>query len=694
MKLYLDCETRSATSIRDGVKNYADDPQFAVILVSWAIDDEPVRLWQPLTEPLPERLGAAAKDADTKFIIHNSAFDRTVLNKSGILGVAIRPEQIIDTMVQALAHCLPGSLGALCSVFRLGEDQAKDKDGRRLIGIFCVPKRGTAEFNDEASHPAEWDRFCAYAISDIVAMREVHKRMPSVNYPVLEHALWCIDQDINDRGIGVDIDLAEAAVREAAIERLRLNAEVLNATSGDVGAATQRDKLIEHLAKTYDIFLPDLKTATLERRLEEPDLPADFRELLEMRLQASQNAAAKYRKVIQCANNSRLNFTMQMYGASRTGRDAGRVFQPQNLKRPTMWHGLEGDELEAAIAEDIESIKTGVVSLVHQDKTMEVLGNCVRSVIVAKPGHKLVQADLSNIEGRGLVWLSNERWKLDYFADFDAGKVKFDNYVMAYAKALNVPPESVTKYNRQIGKVMELGLGYGGGVSAFITFANVYRLDIGELAAAVWETGDVLRLRECQDKHAWAKENGYHAGLNEHQFAACEYLKQLWRESHPQTVAFWQGLEENFKLATNHEGETFALGKLKFKRKGQWLYVRLPSGRCIVYLAPRIEDGSLTFMGVDPFTKKFSRVKTYSGRLAENVTSGTARDVLFHRLPDVESAGYPVVLRVHDELVTEPVDSDRFSHEALAEIMSRPFEWSKGLPLAAAGFETYRYRKD
>lgn len=698
MILYLDTETRSEVPIRYGTTNYVNGEHFNVLMVAWAINDDEPRVWEPITgEPMPMRLQRATKNPETIFVFHNSTFDRNVINKSRIFGGRLSAELIVDTMVQAMAHGLPGGLDKLSEVFGLDDTQAKDKAGRALINTFCVPVGGYAAtpvtFNDWTTHPEEWQMFRKYAISDINAMRQVHKRTPKVNYPQLEHKLWVFDQKINDRGIPVDVEFAQAAMHEAAEERKRLNAMTVEATDGEIQAATQRDALLKHLAKQHDVWLPDLKTSTLERRLDDPDLPADLRHLIELRLQSSKNSAAKYRRLVQNQHNGRLQYTMQMYGASRTGRDAGRVFQPQNLMRPDMWRGLSGASLEEAIRVEVESVRNGTVSLLS-DNVMRVLGNCVRSAIAAPQGYKFCNADLSNIEGRGLVWLADEKWKLKYFEDFDNGKVPFDNYVMAYAKAMGVEPVSVDDYMRQIGKVMELGLGYGGGVAAFITFANVYRLDISELAQAVWANGDPYRLNDCSNKYGWALDNKYHAGLNQEQYAACEYLKQLWRESHPLTVAFWNDLEQAFRMATAYDKETFDVGPhLKFRRQGPWLYIRLPSGRCLTYLQPKVIDGQCTFRGLDPFTKQFKRVKTYSGRLAENVTSGAARDVMFHRMPLIEREGYGIVLRVHDELLAQVPDTDKHSGADLARLMALPHEWTTGLPLAAQGVDMHIYHK-
>lgn len=714
MKIYLDTETRSEVSIANGTSAYVNGKYFAVLMVQYALDNGPVQVWEPIRQPMPDDLATAIRMDDHKFIIHNSAFDRNVINRSGIFGRDISPDEIVDTMVQALSHGFPGSLEALCEIFRLGIDKAKDKRGKQLIQRFCVPvpRVKYLSFNSWDTHPEEWKEFREYGMSDIRAMREIHRLLPTVNYPDLEHGIWVVDQRINDRGIPVDVDLAVAALRERDDEINRLNDRTAAITLGEVAAATQRDKLIEHIAKQYGIRLPALRSKDVQDMVDRPDavvkaykedtgklermmssdLPQELRELLSLRVQSSMNTVAKYRRVIDMQTNGRMRYTMQMYGAQRTGRDAGRGLQPQNLRRATLWK--DADDIEMAIEADVVAVKDGYISTIAPN-VMLVLSDLVRSVICASPGHKLVAADLANIEGRSLVYLSGEEWKLQYFRDFDAGKIKYDNYKMAYAKAMNIPPEEVTKEGRQIGKVQELGLGYEGGVRAFLTFAAVYRLDLKEMANAVWASGDTVALKDCAKMYAWAKEKGFHGGLSEPEFSACEYLKRLWRKAHPKTVRFWGDLATAFRNAVVYPNETFEVGKLKFKRVKNYLFIKLPSGRCLCYLSPKVEDdGTLSFMGVSQFTKKFERIKTYSGKLAENVTSGFARDVLFHRMPDIEQSGYPIVLRVHDELVCECPDLPEYSSKKLAALMATPPTWCSDLPLSAAGFEAHRYRKD
>lgn len=325
---------------------------------------------------------------------------------------------------------------------------------------------------------------------------------------------------------------------------------------------------------------------------------------------------------------------------------------------------------------------------------LEVAGNALRGLIVAAPCRKLCVSDLSNIEGRVLAWLAREDWKLEAFKRFDAGDGP-DLYKLAYARAFQISPDEVGKDERQIGKVMELALGYGGGVGAFTTMAVTYGLDLAALAVTAWPTipGDVKA--EADKFWHWAVEQKRTLDLPQRVFVVCDSLKRMWRRAHPATVAFWGRLEDMAYAATDGAvmlGEVNA-GRLAVDRKGNWLRVRLPSGRFLCYPSPRVAGGKLSFMGVNPYTRKWQRLGTYSGKLAENATQAASRDVLADAMPRVEAAGYPIVLHVHDELVTEPQDTDRNTDAELSAILATPPAWADGLPLAAAGFTTYRYRK-
>lgn len=691
--LFLDTETYSECNLkRAGVYRYAQDPSTEVTLLAWAVDDEPVRVWDRTDDALPPaQLAREMAREATTVVMHNSAFDRTVLRDTGLADISA--SRIHDTMIQAYCHGLPGGLDMLCDIYKLPKDLAKMKEGRKLLLKFCKPIKRKRVLPQDA--PEEWERFMDYAGNDVAAMRELYNnKLPRWNYPDgPEYALWLRSEVMNDRGFAVDLDMAHAAMKIADDEREALNQRTSELTDGEVDAATQRDKLLEHLLEAHGVTLPDLQGSTLERRLGDPDLPEAVKEILRVRLMSSRNTAAKYVRVIDCNVDGRLMGTTQFAGASRTLRDAGRLFQHQNLSRPTMWHEHEKDPeaMAQAIEETVSEIKTGVAPLLYDDVT-QVLGSCIRSVIVAPKGRILHAADLSNIEGRTLSWLADETWKLEYFRDYDAGRVEYDNYVAAYAAAMGVDPETVTGNQRAIGKVLELAMGYEGGVPSFINFANVYGLDLDALADAVWEVANEAHINRCAEKFEWAKENGFSAGLSQHVYAAAECLKQKWREGHPATVKFWAELKDGYALAVHSPGKTISVGKyIKFLRKGSYLRMRLPSGKSLTYINPFAKPGCNGYFHTDPYTRKWDWTCAHGGKLAENAASGTARDVLFHNLQSVEDAGYEPVFRVHDEVVAET--DDGYDGPDLSDLIAANHDWCPDLPLAADGFTCTRYRK-
>jgi hypothetical protein len=257
-----------------------------------------------------------------------------------------------------------------------------------------------------------------------------------------------LDQRINDRGFAVDVELATAAVELSASEKAWLNERTLALTDGDVPAATQRDLLLAHILKAYGVALPDMRADTLQRRIDDENLPLELRQLLDLRVQSGRSTASKYKTLVNSVNDDgRLRGCLQFCGAPTTGRYSGRLFQPQNLARPSM----SNPEIEEAI----QLIKDGTAGLLYNNMP-EVLGNCVRGSIIAPPGRKLIAADLKSIEGRGLAWLAGERDVVQFYRDFDAGVLKYDSYMQAYADTFGGDPALVTKYQRQIGKVIEL----------------------------------------------------------------------------------------------------------------------------------------------------------------------------------------------------------------------------------------------
>ncbi|EPQ4376800.1 DNA polymerase [Enterobacter hormaechei] len=684
-KLWIDLETFSEVHINNGTHAYAEKVE--VMLMAWAIDDGPVSVWDLTTGiVMPPMLYQALANPVIEVWAHNSHFDRTVMRHDH---PELAPDvtRWRDTMVQALAHGLPGALGALCEVLGVPQDKAKDKEGKALIQLFCKPRPKNSKLRRATSktHPEEWRRFVAYAGLDIEAMREVHKRLPKWNYKGAELALWHRDQQINDRGVCMDVQLAQAAIEAVDLEQKRLAKRTQVMTDGEVQAATQRDALIKHIVESYGVELPDMQRSTLERRMADPDLPSAVKELLAIRLQASTTSTSKYKSLMKgVSSDGRLRGTLQFCGASRTGRWAGRLFQPQNLPRPS----LEQDQID----EGIEALKAGCADLLF-DNIMELTSSALRGCIMAPAGKKLVVSDLSNIEGRKLAWLAGEQWKLDAFRECDEGTGP-DLYKLAYARAFNISPDDVDKYQRQIGKVMELGLGFGGGVAAFLTFALVYGLDLDELANAALPNIPRDVIREAKSWYDESVKRKATYGLSERVFIACDSLKRLWRRAHPATCDFWYELERTVRAAIATPQKTLYCGYLKIRRDGAWLRIQLPSGRALCYPSPSIEKGNITYQGVNSYSRKWQRLKTYGGKLVENVTQAAARDVLAGNMPLIEDAGYSIVLTVHDEVITEAPDTDDFNDKALSALLSTNPEWAHDIPLNAGGFEAYHYRKD
>ncbi|MNQ43872.1 DNA polymerase I, thermostable [compost metagenome] len=269
---------------------------------------------------------------------------------------------------------------------------------------------------------------------------------------------------------------------------------------------------------------------------------------------------------------------------------------------------------------------------------MEKCSSAVRGVFIAPKGKKFVIADLSNIEGRVLAWLAGEEWKLQAFRDFDAGN-GFDLYKLAYAKAFGIDPADVDKDMRQIGKTMELALGYAGGVGAFITFSLAFNIDLEAMAERAIGAIPKSTLDEASSFLEWQLGQGKSQfGLTDQAFIVCESFKRLWREAHPNTVTYWKDLENSCRTAINNPGQTYTCRRHKIRRDGAWLRVMLPSGRYLCYPSPRVEDdGQITFMGVNQYSRKWERLRTYSGKLVENCTQAVARDVLGYSMPRIEA---------------------------------------------------------
>lgn len=656
MILYFDLETFCEVPINHGTHAYAEKAE--VLLTAWAVDDGEVCVH----EGLPQAFIWLVDRAD-EIVFHAAQdFDRIVLKHQGI---EIPHEKIWNTAVQALSHGLPAGLEKLCGIFKLEEHLAKDKKGKQLIQLFCKPRPKNVKDQRRATkhtHPIEWAQFKQYAGSDVIAMRELRKKLPKVNYPGSERErnIYCLDLRMNDRGMKIDQQLAVAAIDTVAKAKKIMDTRTGEMTNGELRSTTQRDELLRVVLGDYGVSLPDLQSSTLERRLEDPDLPEGARELLAMRLQTSTTSNAKYNRLLKAvSSDGRLRGSIQFCGAARTKRWSGRIFQPQNLPRPD----LPAEEIELGIG----AILGGYAHLLW-DEPIKLCSNAIRGVIVADEGCKLVVSDLEQIEARVLPWLAGERWKLEAFTSYDRGE-GFDNYVMAYSRAFGIDPDDVDKQQRQIGKTTELSAGYGGAYAAWVSMA-------ASLHAEIPEKGRVLE------------------------------IVRAWREAHPALcdweTGLWHKLDQAARLAIQTPGKTFEAGEhIRFERWREWLRMELPSGGFLNYAAPAIIDDprrtgfdTVSYMGVNNYTKRWERLTTYGGKLSADATQATAREIMAENLPRIERVGYLPVLLVHDEVVTEVPDLPEYAVTQLNALLARQPLWAEGLPLAAGGFEAYRYRKD
>lgn len=727
-KLFLDCETFSAVNINHGTYRYATGCE--VMIATYAIDEGAVGCWD-MTEvdDVPADLWEALNDPNCRIIAHNAIFDRTVLSTlPWFRALNIPLSRWYCSMARAYAHGLPGKLEKLSGIFQLGDDGKIP--GKPYIDLFCKPTRSGGR-NTRHTHPMEWEGFLVYAQQDITSMRRLDKMMPNWNETAVERAKYIHDQKRNDRGFGCDVLLAEGMIEIVTAEVKRLGDRTVELTDGAFDRTTQRNKMLAWMLGEFGVSLPDLKADTVERRLNDPELPEPVKELLRIRQQASKASVSKARRIVNGHVGGRLRGSIQINGAQRTGRDAGRIFQPQNLTRLDSFaiaehYGLfdeVGDpdpsqlakgQIDEYLALAVASFKDRSADLMFGDGTMSAASNCLRGLIVAGTGRKLVVADLANIEGRMLAWLAGEVWKIQAFLAYDTitgtdAKGKpirkgHDLYKLAYARAFDIRPEDVDDHMRQIGKVMELALGYGGGVGAFATMAVTYGVDLTDMAEKAWAAIPAEVISYARGR--WQKDMDKLKGklnvdgsletpydMTEKVYVVCQSLVTLWRKAHPATVQYWTSLEEAMVMAITTPGRQFPVRNVVFERLGNWLRIRLPSGRYLCYPSPKVDEKGISYAGVDAYTRQWKRIRTYGGKIAENIDQAASCDVLKHGELLAEEAGYYVVLPVHDEVVSEPPDTDDYTLQGLIDLLATNPVWAPGLPLAAAGFTGYRYKK-
>lgn len=702
-KLWIDRETFCELDLKVvGTYPYAQEAED--LLVAYAIDDGPAMVWDVTAEECHDELWHAMQDAED-VTAHNAWFDRMIHNgpKQAWLP-RIDLSRWRCSMAQALSHALPGGLGDLCRVLRVPDEQAKDKEGKKLIQLFTrlQPENRKVRRATRLTHPAEWARFKHYAATDITAMRECVRRMPVWNWNESAIAEWHCDQRINERGFQVDRELTQAGARAAVVEKQRIAVRFRELTRGVVDRPSQRDQFKAYVANEFGINLPDTTKDTFVQMRKDPSMDARLAELMDLSMAANKTSTAKYAALHPAVSaDGRFRGGLQFAGASRTRRWAGRGFQPQNLPS-------RGLPKPALVERYIQCLKTGTHDLFFDD-LMLYGAAALRGCVIAKPGHKLAVADLSNIEGRVLAWLAGEQWKLKAFTEYDAGTGP-DLYNITAVSIIGGDPWKVAKVDRNVfGKVPDLASGYQGGVAGYQTFAHAY----GVRMADYWPTIQKQIAPQFVEKarenlNSWGRPQLESLEISELEWIASETCKLAWRARHPATVKFWYALQEAAVNAIRNWGQVFPVGRFVKVRgvshMGQrWLVVRLPSGRLITYFEPHLVDTggrkpTLAYWGESAeegkTTRQWIKVFTHGGKMTGNCCQTTARDILMPALQVAEDRGYLPVLSVHDEALTEVPDSPEFDAEGLVTILSTNPDWAPGLPLSAAGFTTPRYYKD
>lgn len=647
-KLSCDIETFSDVDlIRCGVYKYADSPDFEMLLFAYAADDGDVHIIDIAGgEELPEKIIQAIKSDTVVKTAYNAQFERVCLSRYLKLpeGEYLNPQSWYCTAVQAAELALPLSLADVGSV--LGLERQKMTEGKELIKYFCVPCKPTkSNGNRTRNRPChdinKWETFKKYCMRDVDVERQIADKLKM--YPIRdeEHRLYVLDQIINDRGVLVDSELAEQAVKlnsiqtTVAVEQAYMITELENPNS-----VTQ----LKQWLKENGVEIESLSKKAVKSLADETD--GDVSEMLKLRLLMAKTSVKKYEAVIRsvCSDN-RVHGMMRFCGANRTGRWSGNILQPQNLPQNHL--------PDLTLARDI--VKDGDFEMLDMmfGNVPNVLSELIRTILIPKPNHRFIVADFSAIEARVLAWIAGEQWRIDTF------KNGGDIYCASASKMFKVPVEKhgVNGELRQKGKISELACGYGGSVGAL---KNMGAVEMG------------------------VQENELQGLIND------------WRNANPHIVRFWYEVG-NAAMKAIKEKTTVPLGKLVFAYERGILFIRLPSGRRLSYIKPRIGTNrfggdSITYMGINS-AKKWDRLETFGGKLTENIVQGTARDLLANALINAANAGYDTVFHVHDEIICE-VPNGYGSVDELCRLMCIKTDWADGLPLNADGFECEYYKKE
>ena len=645
--LSIDIETFSSTDLlKCGVYKYTEAPDFTILLFAYAFNNEPVQIVDLASgEVLPEAVQSALTSPAVLKTAYNANFERTCIAKH--FNITVPPGQWECTMVKAGMLGLPMSLDAASKVLNL--DAKKDASGKALIRFFSLPckptvKNGNRERNLPQHDAEKWQMFKDYCVQDVVVEMSIRERIAYFDATPFEKKLWKLDQEINDRGVLVDLSFVNNAIAQDFENKEKLTAEAIQLTKLDNpnSAAQLKAWLTEEMGEDVS----SLKKEAIPAMIKDADCEI-VKRVLNLRQEMSKTSVKKYEAMAKAVcKDSRVRGLLQFYGANRTGRWAGRLVQVQNLPQN---HLADLDLARKCVASnDLELLE------LLFGNVPDTLSQLIRTAFVARQGHRFFVGDFKAIEARVIAWLAGERWRMQVFATH--GKI----YEASAAQMFKVPIESVTKGSdlRQKGKVSELALGYQGGPNALIKMG-------------------ALKMGVAEDE--------------------LPKLVKMWRNANKAIVTLWNDVN-NAAIAAVEGNPTTIQHGIRFFMEKDILCIKLPSGRRLMYQSPRLAEGKfnsqvLSYEGMNQTTKQWCRQDTYGGKLVENIVQAIARDCLAESMLRLDEAGYTIVMHVHDENVLE-VPNEFGSLAEVNAIMGRPIPWAKGLPLEADSYETNYYKKD
>lgn len=652
--LFIDVETFSSIDIKSsGAYKYIESPDFEILIIGYALDSGPVNIVDLAQgEEIPEELKKALFDSNCVKVAHNAVFERLSFKR---IGYNIPTEQWYCTSVKA-AYCgLPLSLDGVSKALNLTDK--KLDTGKALIKYFscpCKPTRinGLRTRNYPKHAPDKWNMYKEYNKYDVLSEREIFYKLEKYVIPDIERRIYILDQNINDRGILIDLELAESAIAVDNIytEILLSNAKKLTGLENPNSPVQIRNWIKNESGEDIESLSKETMPDLIKKFSNYPNILA----LLNIRKKLSKTSIKKYYAMINCAmHDKRVRGTFQFYGANRTGRWAGRLLQLQNLSKNHVSHIEMPRELIRK--RDWESVE------MLYDDVADVLSQLVRTALIAPPNKVFSVADFSAIEARVISWLANEKWRLDVFNG--DGKI----YEATGSKMFNVPISAITKGSvlRDKSKISELALGYEGSLGAL------------------------------------KRMGGERMGLSDTEMVD---LVRKWRIANPAIVDMWKEIDEASKNAVRYRKPiSCTCRNIIFDCDGDYMTIQLPSGRKLFYKGPRFKDKkigqstmpSLYYQGTVQKTKQWGEIDTYGGKLTENIVQAIARDLLANSMLQLEAAGYKIVCHIHDECLAEvPKENAQAYYEKMAHIMSIPPTWAHDIPLRADGYVTPFYLKD